>query len=178
MTSDELAAEALGRAHVADVATRFATLRDLAERAIGQVEDDAFFQPLGEESNSIAVLMKHVGGNLRSRFTDFLTTDGEKPDRDRDGEFVTEDDESRGRVESTWAAGWRALEWALASLEPEDLLRTVTLRGEEISVLQALSRALAHIAQHVGQIVLLSKHAAGARWRTLSIAKAPRSPHS
>lgn len=176
MTDSELASEALGRAYLADVAARFAALRDLAERAVVQVDDASFFQPLDEESNSIAVLMKHVGGNLRSRFTDFLTTDGEKPDRDRDGEFVTAEGETRERVESAWAAGWRALEWTIASLEPEDLLRTVTLRGEAISVLQALSRALAHVAQHTGQIVLLSKHAAGSRWRTLSIPRAPRSP--
>lgn len=176
MTSAELAAEELGRAHLADVAARFAALRDLAERAVVQVDDARFFESLGDESNSIAVLMKHVGGNLRSRFTDFLTTDGEKPERDRDGEFVTGSDDSRERVESSWAAGWRALEWTIASLEPEDLLCTVTLRGEAISVLQALSRALAHVAQHTGQIVLLSKHAAGDRWRTLSIPKAPRPP--
>lgn len=176
MTSTELATEDLGRAYLEDVAARFAALRDLAERAVVQVDDASFFAPLGDESNSIAVLMKHVGGNLRSRFTDFLTSDGEKPDRDRDGEFVTAASDTRERVEAAWSAGWRALEWTLASLEPEELLRTVTLRGDAISVLQALSRALAHVAQHVGQIVLLSKHAAGHRWRTLSIPRAPRPP--
>ncbi|HYD55129.1 MAG TPA: DUF1572 family protein [Gemmatimonadaceae bacterium] len=171
---DSGAAEILGRAYLADLAARFSTLRDVAERAIAQVDDGALHDALDAESNSIAVLMAHVGGNLASRFTDFLTTDGEKPDRDRDGEFDLPGTESRARLEARWSAGWRALEWSLATLEPADLLRTVTIRGEPLTVFQALSRALAHVAQHVGQIVLLAKHAAGPRWRTLSLPRAAR----
>jgi hypothetical protein len=166
--ADAEAGEALAHAYLADVAARFASLRELAERAMAQADDDAFFASLDAESNSIAVIAKHVGGNLRSRFTDFLTTDGEKPDRQRDAEFETRD-EMRADVEARWRAGWQVLEGTLASLGPGDLLRTVSIRGEPMTVVQALSRATAHVAQHVGQIVLLAKHAAGPGWQTLSI---------
>ena len=171
---DDRLSDGIAQAHLADVGDRFAALRDLAERAIAQVDDAALFRSLGVDDNSIAVLMKHVGGNLQSRFTDLLTTDGEKPERRRDTEFDAAAGESRQEVEARWTAGWRALEGTLATLEPGDLLQTVSMRGEPLTVLQALSRALAHIAQHVGQIVLLAKHAAGSQWRTLSIPRAPR----
>ena len=167
--ADAASGEGLARAYLADAAARFASLRDQAERAMAQADDDAFFATLDAESNSIAIIAKHVGGNLRSRFTDFLTTDGEKPDRERDAEFESSQGERRADVEARWAEGWRALETTLASLGPADLLRTVSIRGEPLSVVQALSRATAHVAQHVGQIVLLAKHAAGPGWRTLSI---------
>src|SRR5690606_5792830 len=119
--------------------------------------------------NSVAVLMKHVGGNLRSRWTGFLTTDGEKPDRDRDSEFAIGPDDSRDRILDRWQEGWRCLEDALRSLDPADLERTVHIRGEPHTVPQALHRSLAHTAQHTGQIVLLAKHLCGSAWRTLSI---------
>jgi hypothetical protein len=165
----ELQRQELGRAYLDDVRARFASLRDVAERALIQTDDHAFIAQLGDDDNSIAVLVKHVGGNLRSRFTDFLATDGEKPDRNREGEFEWPDGETRALAEEWWAAGWRALDETLMALTPADLLKTVHLRGEPLSVFEALSRALAHIAQHVGQIVLLAKHWAGASWVTLSI---------
>jgi hypothetical protein len=162
---------ALGEALLAELRERFRQQRTLAERAAAQVDDAAFFATLDEESNSIAVVMQHMGGNLRSRFTDFLTTDGEKPDRQRDAEFERTDGTTREDVMARWSAGWGALERTLDLLGPDDLLRTVTIRGEPMPVIQALGRALAHQAQHAGQVVLLAKHRAGAGWTTLSIAR-------
>lgn len=159
----------LGAAYLAETRTRFRSQRTIVERAVAQVNDDAFFAQLDDEANSIAVLMQHMGGNLRSRFTDFLTTDGEKPDRDRDGEFVTIAGITRDDVLARWAAGWTALERTLAALRADDLLRPVRLQGESIAVLEALGRALVHMAQHAGQVVLLAKHHAGPWWQTLSI---------
>jgi hypothetical protein len=159
----------LGAAYLAEMRTRFRSQRTIVERAVAQVNDDAFFQALDDEGNSIAVLMQHMGGNLRSRFTDFLTTDGEKPDRDRDGEFVTVAGAMRADVEARWNVGWTALERTLGALRADDLLRPVRLQGESITVVEALGRALAHMAQHAGQVVLLARHHAGEWWQTLSI---------
>lgn len=158
----------IGTAYIADLAERLKGLRRNAERAAAQVDDRGFFAAPDAETNSIAVNMKHVGGNLRSRFTDFLTSDGEKPDRDRDGEFIV-DGETRAEVEAAWARGWEILEGTLASLAADDLLRTIQVRGESMTALSALNRALAHLAGHVGQITLLAKHYAGPEWQTLSI---------
>jgi hypothetical protein len=157
--------------YLADTRARFESIRTLAERAAAQVDDAALFTPLGAEENSIALIMKHMAGNLRSRFTDFLTSDGEKPDRNRDGEFEQAPSDSRDAILSRWAEGWRTLFAALDSLAPDDLTRTVTIRGEPHTVIQALSRQLVHQSQHAGQVVLLAKHAAGAKWQTLSIAR-------
>jgi len=159
----------LATEYLRDLAERFKSLRRLSERAAAQVSDDAFFAAPDAETNSIAINLKHVGGNLRSRFTGFLTTDGEKPDRDRDGEFIVAPGETRADIEASWSAGWSALEGALASLTPDDLLRTIHIRGEAHTVLGALSRSLAHTAGHTGQITLLAKHYAGGAWQTLSI---------
>lgn len=161
--------ESLAAALLAELRTRFQAQRTLCEKAAAQVDDAAFFAQLDAESNSIALVMQHMGGNLRSRFTDFLTADGEKPDRDRDGEFEVADGATREQVLARWRAGWSALEGTLAALGPDDLLRTVTIRGEAMPVVAALGRALAHQSQHTGQIVLLAKHLAGAAWQTLSI---------
>jgi len=169
MPSESAAPDPLADAYRAGVAARFEALRTLAERAVAQVDDAALFATLDPEANSIALLMKHIAGNLRSRFTDFLTTDGEKPDRDRDAEFERAPADTRDAILARWAEGWEALFGALRALRPADLLREVTIRGEPQSVLQALSRQLAHHAQHVGQVVLLAKHHAGPRWQTLSI---------
>jgi uncharacterized protein DUF1572 len=158
----------IGTEYLRDVAERFRVLRSTAEKAIAQVDDEAFFASPDAETNSIAVNLKHVGGNLRSRFTGFLTSDGEKPDRDRESEFVVAG-ESRGDVERAWQRGWAALDEAIAGLTPDDLLRTIHIRGEPHSVIGAVNRAVAHVANHVGMIVLLSKHYAGSGWRTLSI---------
>lgn len=159
----------LATEYLRDLAERFRSLRRQSERAAAQVSDDGFFAAPDAETNSIAINLKHVGGNLRSRFTDFLTTDGEKPDRDRDGEFVIAPGETRADIEQRWRDGWSALEGALASLTPDDLLRTIHIRGEAHTVLGALSRSLAHTASHTGQITLLAKHYAGDAWKTLSI---------
>lgn len=161
--------DAIGLVYIADLAARFDGLRRLAERAAEQVDDAAFFGTLDPEANSIAVLMKHMAGNLRSRFTDFLTTDGEKPGRDRDAEFVIGPSDSRATILARWAEGWSVLAATLEALTAEDLLREVTIRREPHTVIAALTRQLAHQAQHAGQIVLLAKHAAGSRWKTLTI---------
>ncbi|HEX6750836.1 MAG TPA: DUF1572 family protein [Longimicrobium sp.] len=159
----------IGSEYLRDVAERLRTLRQTAERAVAQVDDEAFFAQPDPETNSIAINLKHVGGNLRSRFTDFLTSDGEKPDRDRESEFVIAPNETRAAVEEGWRQGWALLEGALASLTPDDVLHTVYIRGEPHTVIGALNRQVAHIANHVGMIVLLAKHYAGGAWKTLSI---------
>jgi Protein of unknown function (DUF1572) len=146
-------------------------LKNLAEKSIAQVNDDQLFAVLDLEANSIAVIMKHMAGNMRSRWTDFLTTDGEKPDRDRDSEFVSESGNTRANVLSAWEGGWRCVFQAVSSLTPEDLGKTVRIRGEVHTVLEAINRQTIHYASHVGQIVLLAKHHAGSNWRSLSIPK-------
>jgi hypothetical protein len=159
----------IGSEYIADVAARLKGLRQTAERAIAQVDERGFFATPDPETNSIAINLKHVGGNLRSRFTDFLTTDGEKPDRDRDGEFIITEADTRAAVEAEWARGWDVLESTLASLTADDLLKTIQVRGESMTALSGLNRAVAHLAGHVGQITLLAKHYAGADWQTLTI---------
>ncbi|MGH7459403.1 MAG: DinB family protein [Pseudomonas sp.] len=158
----------IGSQLLADAAFVYNQQRRLAEAAAQQIDDAQFFQVADRESNSVAVIMKHVGGNLRSRWTEFLTSDGEKPDRNRDGEFITEG-ENRSDVMRTWNEGWQRLEDTLASLTSADLQRSVTVRGEPQTVIQALLRNLSHASHHAGQIVLLAKSMAGAEWRTLSI---------
>lgn len=148
---------------------RFAQYRHLAEGALAQVDDDAFFQRLGPGSEPLAILVKHVGGNLRSRWRDFLTTDGEKPDRQRDTEFELSPVDTRASLMAQWDTGWRHCLESLDALSAEHATTTVTIRGEPLSVIDATHRSLAHTAYHVGQIVLLAKHLAGPRWRTLSI---------
>jgi Protein of unknown function (DUF1572) len=140
-----------------------------AERALAQVDDEQLFVVLDPEANSIALLMKHLAGNMRSRWTDFLTSDGEKPDRDRDSEFVIGPGDTRESLLARWEDGWSRVFQAVSSLAPEDLERTVHVRGEAHTVLEAINRQLTHYAAHVGQIVLLAKHHAGPRWRSLSI---------
>ena len=158
----------IGQFLISDVRREFANQRKLAERAIAQLDAGDLFQTLDDDANSVAVLMKHVGGNLRSRWTDFLTTDGEKPDRNRDSEFVSESDTAES-VAAVWANGWAVLDATLAALQPESLTKEVRIRGEVVPVIQALNRSLAHTAQHVGQIILLARHQRGAEWQTLSI---------
>ena len=161
----------VGSHYLTTVLAEFRRYKQLGEGAMEQATDDDLFVALDEEANSIAVIVKHLAGNLRSRWTDFLTTDGEKPDRDRDAEFVMEPGATRATVLAWWEDGWRRLFAALESLGPDDLLRTVAIRGEPHSVVRAIERALAHAAYHVGQIVLLAKHRRGAAWRSLSIPK-------
>jgi hypothetical protein len=152
-----------------DALRQLRKLKSQADQAIAQTTDEHLFATLDPESNSIAVIMKHVAGNMRSRWTNFLTSDGEKPHRERDLEFEIEPADTRDAVVSVWNAGWDLLFQAIASLTPADLASTVTVRAEPHSVLEAISRQTTHYAAHVGQIVLLAKHYAGPRWRTLSI---------
>jgi hypothetical protein len=157
------------RQYLSEVATQFAKLRSTAEQAMAQVGDGDFVRPLDPENNSIAITVKHVAGNLRSRCTDFLTTDGEKPDRDRDDEFVLHPGDSRAELMQAWARGWDLLAATVNGLTPDDLERTIYIRREPHSVTQALNRHIGHLAYHVGQIVQLAKHWAGPGWRTLTI---------
>ena len=143
----------------------------MAEAAIAQLEDKDFFATLDPEGNSVAVIVKHMSGNARSRFTDFLTSDGEKPDRKRDQEFVMTAATSRDQLLGFWEQNWGLLFDTLNGLEAADLERTVTIRGEAHSVLQALNRAMGHCSYHVGQITFLAKHWKGAEWKTLSVPK-------
>jgi hypothetical protein len=156
-------------AYLDDVRTQFRKLKKLAEDAIAQLKDEELLERLDPESNSIALVMRHMAGNLRSRFSDFLTTDGEKPNRNRDGEFELDTPLSRVQILDDWESGWRALFSALDALSPDDLLRDVFIRGERHSVVQALDRQMTHHAYHVGQIVFLAKHFRSAQWKSLSI---------
>jgi hypothetical protein len=153
---------------VDDARTLFRQTKGLADRAMAQVSDGQFFLAAGEEENSIAIVVKHLAGNMRSRWTDFLTTDGEKPDRNRDSEFEP-GTATRAELMEDWERGWAALFDTLESLTDADLGRTVRIRGEAHSVMQAISRSLGHCAYHAGQIVLLAKHCAGSQWKTLTI---------
>ncbi len=148
----------------------FRSYKKLAERAIEQVSDEEFFVTIDVESNSIATICKHIGGNLRSRWTIFLTTDGEKPDRNRDSEFVAEND-TRESILQIWENGFQTLFDALESLKIEDLGKTIKIRGEDFTVVKAMNRALAHTTSHIGQIQFLAKHLRVADWKTLSVPK-------
>lgn len=144
--------------------------KKLGDRAIEQCPDAHLFTTLDAESNSIAVIVKHMAGNMRSRWTNFLTTDGEKPDRNRDSEFE-EPPKARAELVTMWEAGWKICLDALDSLTDEDLNRTITIRTEPHSVMQAINRQVGHYAHHVGQIVFLAKHFCGEEWQTLSVPK-------
>lgn len=154
----------------ADTLTSFRNYKLLAERAIEQVSDDEFFATIDEEANSIALIVKHIAGNLRSRWTDFLTSDGEKPDRNRDSEFEMMGD-ARESLMKFWEDGWQTLFSTIGSLTPEDFSKTITIRGEPHTVVEAINRQLTHYAYHIGQIVLLAKHFRSAEWKSLSVPK-------
>ncbi|MGA8150210.1 MAG: DUF1572 family protein [Terriglobales bacterium] len=141
----------------------------MGEAAIAQLQDKQLFITLDPESNSVAILVRHIVGNMRSRFTDFLTTDGEKPDRHRDQEFELNSAVTRAEIMRWWEEGWSRVFSAVADLKPEDLMRTVTIRAEPHTVLQALNRATAHYAAHIAQIVFLAKHLRSSEWQTLSV---------
>ena len=141
----------------------------MGEAAMSQLQDEQFFIVLDPEANSVAVIVKHLAGNMRSRFTDFLTTDGEKPDRFRDREFELTSAMTRADIMKLWEEGWAGVFAAIDPLQPEDVMQTVTIRGEPHTVLQAINRQIAHYAQHIGQIVFLAKHLRSSEWKTLSI---------
>lgn len=146
----------------------FKHYKRLAERALEQVSDESFFQDLDSHSNSLAIIVKHIAGNQRSRWTDFLTTDGEKPDRQRDREFLLEED-SRESLMHAWEKGWDALFETLESLRANQLQETITIRTEAFTVLEAIDRQMNHCAYHIGQIVFLARHFAGEKWQSLSV---------
>jgi len=154
--------------YLEDSLALFHHYKKMAERAIAQVRDDELTVAIDEEANSIATVIKHMAGNMRSRWTDFLTSDGEKPDRNRDQEFVAPP-ASREELLRSWEEGWQHVFAALEPLTDADLGRTVTIRGEAHSVLQAINRQLTHYASHIGQMVLLAKHFRGREWQSLSI---------
>lgn len=159
----------LGQHYLEDAAANFRGYKKLAEGAFGQTSDAEFFLALDEESNSIAVIIKHIVGNMLSRWTDFLDSDGEKPDRNRDMEFVVTEDVTRAELLARWERGWECVFRAIESLRPEDLMRTVLIRGEEHTVVKAINRQMTHYGYHVGQIVFLAKHFRSAAWKSLSI---------
>lgn len=163
-------ADELGALYLRDVTERFKAYKKIGERAISQVYDSGLARQLDPDGNSIAILVKHLAGNMRSRWTGFLTSDGEKPDRDRDSEFeLGAAAPSRETALEWWDDGWSRLFEALQSLKPDDLGRTVQIRGAPHSVLEAINTQLAHYAYHIGQIVQLARHLAGPSWKTLSI---------
>jgi hypothetical protein len=154
--------------YITDTLAAFRSYKKMAEKALAQVSDDEFFRAIDPESNPLAVIVKHIGGNHSSRWTDFLTTDGEKPDRFRDSEFLTEGD-TRLNIMELWETGWLALFNTLEQIKPGDLDKIVTIRSEEFTVVRAMVRSLAHTASHVGQIVFLAKHLRSSEWKNLSI---------
>ena len=159
-------------AYIVDVLRGFHNYKALGDAAMAQVPADADFdRMLDPDSNSIAMIVQHIAGNFRSRYRDFLTTDGEKPDRDRDREFETQVPATREDVLRIWNEGWAAALTALEALTPSDLDRTITIRGEAFLVVEALNRSVTHTAYHVGQIVYLARHFASPNWRSLSIPK-------
>jgi Protein of unknown function (DUF1572) len=161
----------LGQHYLEDALQTFRDYKKLGERAFAQLSDEDFFRTIDEESNSIAVIMKHLAGNMISRWTDFLTTDGEKPDRNRDMEFVMLPETTRDEMLAYWEKGWQTVFAAIEPLKPDDLMRTVTIRGQDHTVMQAINRQISHYANHIGQIVYLAKHFKSKDWQTLSVPK-------
>jgi hypothetical protein len=158
-------------AYLQDVLRQFRMFKGYVDKALPRIADEHLHTALDAHSNSIAVIMKHVAGNLRSRYRDFLTADGEKPDRHRDLEFEMTGSESRDAIVKHWEEGWATALGSVEALAPEDLERTVHIRGEGFLVIEALNRSVAHAASHVGQIVYLARHFAGDNWTSLTIPK-------
>jgi hypothetical protein len=158
-------------AYLKDVIRQLRMYKGYVDKALPRVPDEHLHTALDANSNSIAAIVKHVAGNLRSRYRDFLTTDGEKPDRDRDREFETAGRESRAEILTWWEEGWSIALGSIEALAPEDLERTIHIRGEAFLVIEALNRSVAHAASHVGQIVYLARHFAGDAWTSLTIPK-------
>jgi hypothetical protein len=155
--------------YLEEIKRQFQGHKRMGEAALAQLDDTDFFVVIDPESNSVAALVKHIAGNARSRFTDFLTRDGEKPDRFRDQEFEISEKTTREEVMRWWEQAWSHVFSTLDALKPEDIQRTVTIRQEPHTVMQALNRALAHYAQHIGQLVFLAKHMRSSKWQMLSI---------
>jgi uncharacterized protein DUF1572 len=176
---DRAAPDNVSAAYLADIARSFRQYKTLGEAAVAQVAADAdLHRAIDPGSNSIATIVKHISGNLRSRFADFLTTDGEKPDRDRDGEFDMPTAASREEILQWWRSGFSVASAAIDALAPGDLSRTVYIRREAFLVIEALNRSVTHLAYHVGQIVYVARHLAGERWTSLSIPKGQSKQHT
>jgi hypothetical protein len=158
-----------GDRYLKEIISQFEKLKDLADRALAQVSEGSFFIVISEVSNSIGIIVKHMAGNMRARWRDFLTTDGEKPDRNRDYEFIREDGDNRDTIMKKWEEGWGYLFEALATIKSDSLYKTVLIRNEPHTVMEAIHRQLTHYAYHVGQIVYMARHFAGERWQTLSV---------
>jgi Protein of unknown function (DUF1572) len=163
--------QSIGQHYLDDALYTFRYYKQLAERAFAQISDEDFFRTIDEESNSIAVNIKHMAGNMLSRWTDFLTSDGEKPERNRDMEFVMLPETTKDDMVAYWQKGWKCTFAAVEPLKADDLMHTVTIRGQDHTVIQAINRQMAHYAYHVGQIVYLAKHFKSADWQSLSVPK-------
>jgi uncharacterized protein DUF1572 len=161
----------LASTYLTNIGKTFRSYKSLGERSLAQVPDAHLNTQLDSIDNSIAVIVKHVAGNLRSRYADFLTSDGEKPDRHRDAEFDAADALSRQQIMTWWNGGWTIALAAIDALAPEDLERTIYIRGEAMTVVEALNRSVTHTAYHVGQLAYLARHFAGASWQSLTIPK-------
>jgi hypothetical protein len=161
--------DSLAKHYLEDALSNFRAYKKLAEKALEQASDEEFFVSLDEEGNSLAVIVKHMVGNMLSRWTDFLTTDGEKPDRNRDLEFVITPETTRAELIAEWERGWNCVFNAIESLQPEDLMKTVLIRGEAHTVVNAINRQMTHYGYHIGQIVFLAKHFKSTGWQSLSI---------
>lgn len=157
---------------LSEVRHEFRRYKQLADKGMVELDEDSFFRRPGEKVNPVALIVKHLAGNLRSRWTDLLTSDGEKPDRNRDGEFVIGPDDSRANLLAAWERGWSALFDALDTLTEADLARTITIRGEPHTVEQALLRGMAHVSYHAGQILYLVRlWQPDAAWQTIAPGK-------
>ena len=166
--TEVLTMTAITEEYLADALSSFRAYKKLADKAIAQTRDDELFVKLDEEGNSIAIVMKHMAGNMISRWTDFLTSDGEKPDRNRDMEFVIENS-NKDDLLAYWERGWKCVFDAIEPLAPDDFSRKVMIRGQEHTIVQAINRQLMHYAYHIGQIVFLAKHFRSTEWQSLSI---------
>ena len=168
--------EKIGAAYLDEAFRSLRGHKRLAEGAFAQIDDEQFFRILDPEANSVAILVKHIAGNIRSRFTDLLTSDGEKPWRNRDQEFIIAPGATRAGLMRDWEESWKLVLDTVRSLQPEDLLKTVTIRGQPNNVLQAVHCATAHYAYHVGQILFLAKHMKSTGWKSLSIPRGQSLP--
>lgn len=164
--SDE---DSLGAAYFEEARRSFRGYKRLADKALEQVDDQQFFHTPDPESNSLAQLVKHIAGNMHSRWSDFLTTDGEKPDRDRDQEFIIASSDTRAELMRRWESGFATVYATLQSLDSQDIMRTVYIRSEPHTVMQATNRSLTHVSHHIGQILFLAKLLRGSDWQCLSI---------
>src|SRR6185503_421939 len=164
-----MSSEAIVQNYFEDAVSSFKSYKKLADKAVAQLNDAEFFVTLDEEANSVAVIMKHMAGNMFSRWTNFLTSDGEKPDRNRDMEFVIEANTTKNDVLDYWERGWACVFAAIEPLTLEDFEKTVMIRGEKHTIVQAINRQLTHYSYHIGQIVFLAKHFRSSEWTSLSI---------